>query len=111
MAGPQCGKSCLVTRLRFNEFVEVEDPTIRKSDLLLLPVPLCSPGDSHEVTCGGGGGGAEDDHVHTLTVNDKQYTLKIRDISGDLALYSEFYPNVLLHSPLCVGTATALVVR
>jgi GTPase SAR1 family protein len=29
MAGPQCGKSCLVTRLRFNEFVEVEDPTIR----------------------------------------------------------------------------------
>jgi hypothetical protein len=53
------------------------------------------------VTCGGGGGGAEDDHIHTLTVNDKQYTLKIRDISGDLALYSEFYPNVL-HSPLCV---------
>jgi hypothetical protein len=49
------------------------------------------------VACGGGGGGAEDDHVHTLTVNDKQYTLKIRDISGDLALYSEFYPNVLLH--------------
>lgn len=65
MAGPQCGKSCLVTRLRFNEFVEVEDPTI------------------------------QDDHVHTLTVNDKQYTLKIRDISGDLALYSEFYPNWL----------------
>jgi hypothetical protein len=29
VAGPQCGKSCLVARLRFNEFVEVEDPTIR----------------------------------------------------------------------------------
>ncbi len=54
------------------------------------------------MTCGVGGGGAEDDHVHTLTVNDKQYTLKIRDISGDLALYSEFYPNVLPHSPIIV---------
>jgi len=36
----------------------------------------------------------EDDHNHTLVVGEKKHMLKIRDISGDLALYNEFYPNV-----------------
>lgn len=65
--------------------MDVEDPTIRKHTLILsqlLPVhPTCSVTE-------------EDDHVHKITIGGKKCTLHIRDISGDVALYNDFYPNV-----------------